>query len=294
MVEIKNFPNNRDEFSGAYDVMRWLHGRTSGVFGAAENAAVTALAEATMAVHVSDGIGWLADTKKNGCVWWNDVEETTGTKLQLEIGRADGMLDRIDRVVVEWETTSFATLPVVKVLQGLPASTASAPALENDATVRQISLAKISVKAGTTAITPSMITDERMDKSVCGIVTDHCEIDTTVLQAQFEALLAAIQKELSDLEAGTAVELKKLLFTDVEVTPAGFMENEIYEAYPYRAEIALEGVTSGMIPEVVFYPGDVGVFAPVAESYNGGVYIYASDIPEESITIPTIVCWRGA
>ena len=42
MAEIKSFPNNQDEYSGAEDVMRWLHGRTSGVFSASGNAAVAA------------------------------------------------------------------------------------------------------------------------------------------------------------------------------------------------------------------------------------------------------------
>lgn len=43
MANIKSFPNNQDVFIGAEDVMKWLHGRTSGVFGAAGNASVQAL-----------------------------------------------------------------------------------------------------------------------------------------------------------------------------------------------------------------------------------------------------------
>lgn len=294
MVEINNFPNNCDEFRGAYDVMRWLHGRTSGVFGASGNAAVSALAVATMAVQVSDGTGWLADAKKNGCVWWIETEELTGAKLQLTIDQADGVLNRIDRVVIEWETTSFATRPVVKILKGTPASTAAAPVLTNDDTVRQIALARISVNAGTTAITPSMITDERLNKAVCGIVTDHGEIDTSVAYAQFEALLKSVQQELAELEAGTGVELKKLLFQNTVVQTSAFSETYSYEDFPYRAAVSLSGVTSGMIPEVIFLPSDAGIFAPVAASYNGGIYIFASEIPENAVTIPTIICWRGA
>lgn len=294
MVEINNFPNNCDEFRGAYDVMRWLHGRTKGVFGASENAGVYALPVAAMAVQVSDGTGWLADAKKNGCVWWIETEETTGAKLQLEIEQADGVLNRIDRVVIEWETTSFVTRPVVKILKGTPASTAAAPALTNDDTVRQISLAQISVKAGSTAITPSMITDERLNKAVCGIVTDHGEIDTSMAFAQFEAMLKSVQQELAKLEAGTAVELKKLVFENTVVQPAAFSETNSYEDYSYRAAVPLSGVNSGMIPDVIFLPGDTGMFAPIAASYNGGIYIFASEIPETDVTIPTIICWRGA
>lgn len=294
MVEINNFPNNCDEFRGAYDVMRWLHGRTKGVFGASGNAGVYALPVAAMAVQVSDGTGWLADAKGNGCVWWIETEETTGAKLQLEIEQADGVLNRIDRVVIEWETTNFATRPVVKILKGTPASTAAAPVLTNDDTTRQISLARIAVKAGTTAITPSMITDERLNKAVCGIVTDHGEIDASVAYAQFEALLKSIQQELAELEADTAVELKKLVFENTVVQTAAFTETNSYEDFPYRAAVPLSGVTSGMIPEVIFLPEDVGLFAPIAVSYNGGIYVFASEIPEAAVTAPTIICWRGA
>jgi hypothetical protein len=50
-----------------------------------------------------------------------------------------------------------------------------------------------------------------------------------------------------------------------------------------------------MIPEVVFGLSDAtsGLFAPVAESYNGGVYLYATDAPESTVTIPVIICWKG-
>lgn len=61
MANIKSFPNNRDEYVGAEHAMRWLHGRTSGVFAANNNAAVAAVQNA-MAVTVSDGIGWIADS----------------------------------------------------------------------------------------------------------------------------------------------------------------------------------------------------------------------------------------
>ena len=295
MAEIKSFPNNQDEYSGAEDVMRWLHGRTSGVFAAAGNAAVAALATPGMAVTVSDGTGWMANAAADGVVWWNDNESVNGSKLQLSIDAADGVLNRIDRVIVEWKTTNYVDRPEIKVLKGTNSSTAIAPALTNNSTKRQISLAQISVAAGTTAITASMITDERLDASVCGLVTDTLSIDTTTMQGQFEALLTAIQAELAQLEAGTAVELKKLAFANTAVAVASFVADSTYEDFPYRATVTLTGVTSSMIPEVVFGVVDAmsGIFAPCAETYNGGIYIYAAEPPEAAITIPTILCWKG-
>ena len=52
MANIKSFPNNQDEYIGAEYVMRWLHGRTSGVFGADNNANVSAV-QGAMAVTMA-------------------------------------------------------------------------------------------------------------------------------------------------------------------------------------------------------------------------------------------------
>ena len=202
MAEIKSFPNNQDEYSGAEDVMRWLHGRTSGVFAASGNAAVAALATPEMAVTVSDGTGWIANANNDGVVWWNDAESVSGAKLQLAIDAADGVLNRIDRVIVEWKTTNYVDRPEIKVLKGTASSTAAAPALTNSGTKRQISLAQISVAAGTTAITASMITDERLDNSVCGLVTDTLSIDTSVINAQFTELLAQLRTAIEQASGG--------------------------------------------------------------------------------------------
>nr|DAW51160.1 MAG TPA: Receptor Binding Protein [Caudoviricetes sp.] len=306
MANIKSFPNNQDEEQGAEDVMRWHHGRASGVFGADGNASVRALSTPGMAVEVSDGTGWMANSGRNGIVWWIDNESVDGAKLQLAVDAADGVLNRIDRVIVEWRTTNYVDYPEVKILKGAKSGKAVAPALTNNSTIRQISLARISVAAGTTAITASMITDERLDASVCGLVTEKVGIDTSTMQSQFSTLLQetqaqatsvldSINRELADLEAGTAVELKKLLFTDTSVPVSAFVADSTYQDYPFRAAIALTGVLDTMIPEVVLGVADAidGNFAPVAATYNGGVYLYAASAPESAITIPTIICWKG-
>lgn len=296
MANIHSFPNNQDEYVGAEYVMRWLHGRSSGVFGADGNATVAPVLD-TMAVTVSDGNGWISNSNADGVVWWIDNETTSGSKLQLPVDMADAVLPRIDRVVVSWQTTNYVALPEVTILKGAPASSPVAPALTNNNTLRQISLAAIRIPAGSTAINSAMITDERLDPAVCGLVTSGIGIDTTVMHSQFETLLRYIQNELADLEAGTSVELKKMQFNDTTVSPSSFVEDATYEeqGYKFRAAVALDGVIESMIPEVIFGMADAvgGVFTPVAKSYNGGIYLYASDVPESAITIPTIIAWRG-
>lgn len=295
MANIRSFPNNQDTYIGAEEVMHWHHGRTSGVFAGGSNAAVSALGTPGMAVEVSDGVGWLSNAGKNGIVWWVDEEAVEGSKLQLAIDPADGVLDRIDRVIVEWKTTNYVDYPEIKMLKGAKASNAAAPVLTNNSTIRQISLARISVPAGVTAITASMITDERLDSAVCGLVTETVELDTKTMQAQFQGLLEGVQQELKNLEAGTMVELKKLLFQNKSVSVASFVEDSTYEDYPYRAAVPLSGVVASMVPEVVFSVEAISDndIAPVAECYNGGVYIYMGNEPEKAVSIATIVCWRG-
>lgn len=206
MAEIKNFPNNVDEYIGAQNVMKWLHGRTSGVFGADGNLSVTA--NGNMTVRVSDGVGWLANDKADGTVFWNDTKEQTGSELQLTIPLANAVSPRIDRVVVSWDTVDYAAKPRIEVLKGTAASTPVAPALTNNSLLRQISLAQIAIPAAASKITSANITDERLDSTVCGLVTDWVSVDTKVMQEQFAAFLTQIKTELDQLHAGTATMMR--------------------------------------------------------------------------------------
>lgn len=92
-------------------------------------------------------------------------------------------------------------------------------------------------------------------------------------------------------------ESQRLQFANVSVAAADFTEQSTptYADYPYRAAVALTGVLETMTPEVVFGVADAtsGSFAPVAECYTGGIYVYASEAPSAAITIPTIILWKA-
>ena len=295
MATINSFPNNADEYIGAEEVMRWLHGRTSGVYGDAGNAAVTAVPN-SMNVSVSPGIGWLNDADNNGIVWWSS--EAT----ELVIDAAHTTLDRIDRIIVEWYVGDYSNKPEIMVLKGTNASSPTPPALTNNTLYRQISLAQVSIPAGTTEITDLLITDERLDPEVCGLVTESVGVDTTAVLAkvtefisQYSAVLVSIEHELEDLQHDVAVELKKLMFENVVVPVSAFVSDSTYTDYPYRAAVALTDVLANMVPEVNLSMEDAisGVYGPAVESYNGGIYLYADSVPTGPVTIPTIICWRA-
>lgn len=223
MAEIKNFPNNVDEYIGAENVMKWLHGRSSGVFGADGNLSVTANGD--MTVSVSDGVGWLANDKADGTVFWNDTKEQTGSELQLTIPLPDAILPRIDRIVVSWDTVDYSEKPRIEVLKGTPKNAPTAPELTNNTLKRQISLARIYVAAAVSSVSADSITDERLDPDVCGLVTDWVSVDTTTIQAQFSALLEKVKTELAQLHGGTA------MMTKAEYDPAGGGLNVCVQEY---------------------------------------------------------------
>ena len=91
-----------------------------------------------------------------------------------------------------------------------------------------------------------------------------------------------------------AADAVKLKFTNTEIENTTFAQNATYQDYPYRATVPLTGVLASMTPEVIFSLADAvsGNYAPVAECYDGGVYLYAASMPDAIITIPTIICWR--
>ena len=240
MATIKNFPNNVDEYIGAENVMKWLHGRTSGVFGADGNLSVTSNGD--MTVSVSDGVGWLANADADGTVFWNDTKEQTGSELKLTLPLANAVYPRIDRVVVTWATVDYSVKPSVEILSGTAASNPAAPALTNNTLKRQISLAQIYVGAAVSKIAAANITDERLDSTVCGLVTDWVGVDTTTMQEQFKEFLQQVREELSDINAGTAAMLRRTY------DPQG-RQKDIFKAIEgtaamYTAKLTLNGWTA--------------------------------------------------
>lgn len=85
-----------------------------------------------------------------------------------------------------------------------------------------------------------------------------------------------------------------LTFENKTVATSAFASNTTIASHPYRAQVALSGVTASMIPSVTFSQeaADLGILAAVANTYNGGVYIYASEVPSAAIEILSIICWE--
>lgn len=94
--------------------------------------------------------------------------------------------------------------------------------------------------------------------------------------------------------AKLASDAVRLRFTNQCVTRASFVADATYADYPFRAAVVLTGVTADFQPDICFSLADVqsGDFAPVAETYNGGVYLYAAAQPDADLTIPVMTFMR--
>ena len=183
-----------------------------------------------------------------------------------------------------------------KVLKGTASSTAAAPALTNNGTKRQISLAKVSVAAGTTAITASMITDERLNPDVCGLVTDTLSIDTSVINAQFEELLDQLRTAIGQAAGGeipdgaiTTPKLAKGAVTADNLAALAVLATHIAAGAVTTQKIAAKAVTAANVADGTLtrekMAADVlgiasatrSTTTPFAEECNGQLLIAAPD-----------------
>ena len=146
----------------------------NGVFPVPSNN-LQVVAGSGMVVTVKAGKAWI-----NGYFYYN-----TGD-LSLTLPVADGVLNRIDRIVVRWDLTERLISVVVK--SSTPSASPTPPALQRDADAYELCLADITTGAGVTAISQAVITDRRLDTSLCGVVAGVVDqIDTAAFNAQLEA-----------------------------------------------------------------------------------------------------------
>lgn len=127
-----------------------------------------------------------------GRAWINGYFFNNTTDFNITLETADGILKRIDRVVVRLDfITRTITLAVKK---GTNASSPIAPPIQRDADIYELALADIYIPNGAINISQSNITDLRYNTDLCGIVTQLVRtIDTSQLAAQLEAWFSEYQ-----------------------------------------------------------------------------------------------------
>lgn len=164
----------------------------NGVFYANANA-LKVVENGGMQVAVNAGAGWVA-----GAGYIND------STLTVTLANADGALNRIDRVVLRCSYTERSIY--VAVLQGAYSAQPVAPDLTRSADKYELALADVYVAAGATSITQANITDQRLNNTLCGIVTGLIEqADTTDIFNQFEQYFSEFKTTyIADIEQWTS------------------------------------------------------------------------------------------
>lgn len=137
------------------------------------------------------------------------------------------------------------------------------------------------------------MTKREYDTNNNGVVDDAERLGGQL--PSYYASAASVSEAVASVSINSlGAEPKRLQFENVTVASSAFAADTTIPDYGYRAAVALPNVTAGMIPDVIFSQASVslGVFSCNAASFNGGIYIYASEIPEATTVIPTIIVWR--
>lgn len=131
------------------------------------------MANDDMTVTVKPGKAWI-----NGYVLINDDDYI------LNIDVADGVLNRIDRIVARYDVVNREITLEVK--KGTFASSPTAPILQRDADAFELGLADVYIGKGVVSINQSNITDLRQSSEYCGIVHGVVnQVDVTTLYNQY-------------------------------------------------------------------------------------------------------------
>ena len=257
-------------------------------------------------VSASNGMNVTVDT---GRAWFNNTWTRNDALIVLTVPTAEQVLKRIDAVVIEVNSLDTVRNNTIKIVKGTPASKPAKPSLTKNDDVHQYPLAYITVDPNVTSITQQKI-QNAVGTSACPFVTgiiDTLDIDDLIAQwsSEFDVLFAELEDMIAQSASQTILDKSvtfpklandaiKRVVTNKVVAKADFKSNNTYTDYPYRAAIAINGVTTDMIPEIIFDVADAisGNYSPVAQTYNGGVYIYAASPPDNNLTIPTIIVWR--
>lgn len=161
----------------------------------------TATTNGDNTITVGKGVGCIHVTEQ-----WAAFPLNEGDVL-LTFADADGVYQRWDVIALVYDKN--ANTAGLEVRTGLAAETPALPALRRNDDYDEIFLYRVTRPVGATKITADNVVDLRLDGAVCGLMRDTIDaIDTSVMQAAFEAFLTQIETELKQLHAGTATMLR--------------------------------------------------------------------------------------
>ncbi len=182
-------------------------------------------------------------TLKPGNAYINGYRYKNDSDLILSIDNADGVLKRIDRIVLRHTVLNREIKAYVK--KGTFASSPVAPALQRDADVWELGAADVYVANGAVSIFQGNITDLRLNNTYCGIVhgvIDKVDGETLFIQFQdlFNTWLDTLKNVLDGDTAGNLLNLINNNTSDITVhtTAIGNIQSDYIRQSGY-------GITAG-------------------------------------------------
>lgn len=185
-MSIITYPLNGVVYS-AEDVATYLCTRTSGVYSKETNFAVSITG--TRQITVAPGLAWINYDDFKG------VSVCSREENVLTVPEADNTLNRVDRVVLQFDTSE--NIAAIKLKIGTPAVAAQPPDILQNHNQYELGLCTISVPAGSTAVTVADIYDTRADETVCGVMRDG------VTGIPAATLIKKLRDEIDKVDSGS-------------------------------------------------------------------------------------------
>lgn len=124
------------------------------------------------------------------------------SSLELLHAAGHASYPRIDRIVIRLDKSLSNRYVRAFIKEGTPASSPQPPSLERNDMVYEISLARVRVNAGASTI--ASIVDDRLNQSVCGVVSSIIEVPTDVFVREWDSfyttIVQQVHKIVSDYE----------------------------------------------------------------------------------------------
>lgn len=185
----------------------------NGVFPNPANQCQVVAIDENMQIRIRQGRAWI-----NGYFYENTDDYI------FKLDPADGVLSRIDRVVLRLDFLERRIKAVVK--KGDYASSPVAKNLQRDSDAYEIALADVNLSKGIIKITQANITDLRLNKDLCGIVHGVVEqVDTTAIFNQFQSWYSTTKANYDDDMAKWTDDKKKAFDNWYDTNTAAFLKS---------------------------------------------------------------------
>ena len=214
----------------------------------------------------------------NGCMKLLETEEA------ITIAPADSAYPRIDKIVLRLDDNADARSCEIAVKKGTPSASPKSLDVNRTATIWEIALADVMVKANATAITNADIKDLRYDSSVCGVISSISEFDTSTLYQQIQSDMDGFKEN----EQTEFLEWFENIRGQLSVDAAGNLQNQINVERGRIDEIVAQKSTEVVDEMELEFTGEYSTCTSIKAISNGiSAELYIANLKWMSSMIKT-------